>query len=68
MKHWIKVRGVARVFEENGVLYVRFPKAQVKIFGLQSGDVVRWRKRREKQEWLVTFWRRAKQLFPKSKI
>ena len=45
---WTKVRGTARVFEKDGKLCLRFPKSIINLFGLRSGDMVRFRKRHGK--------------------
>lgn len=63
---WPIVRGTARVFERDGELFLRFPKSLITLFDLRAGDKVRFRKRRGKVQYLVTFWRHGKPLRPKS--
>jgi hypothetical protein len=62
---WTKVRGTARAFEKNGVVFLRFPKSIVTLFGLRAGDTVRFRKRGA--GYFVTFWRSGQKLMPLKK-
>ena len=56
--------GIARVYEIDGNLVLVFPRRVIRLFGLKPGDTVEIRKRPERKQYLVTFWRDEKRLPP----
>ena len=56
--------GRARVREKDGRLYLIWPRALVRCFGLRAGDEVRMRKRRGREQYLISFWRAGRRLEP----